>query len=94
MLTGGRMQRRDFIGLLCGAAALCPLFALAQNESFKIGPPADPAAKLRAQQKAAADRRQKAKEKEDECRKRAVAEKIPARERKSFIASCVKPAKK
>jgi hypothetical protein len=84
------MQRRDFFIFLAGAAAAWPLAAIAQNESFTIGPPANPAAKLRAQEKAAAERRQKAKEKEEACRKQAVAEKIPARERKSFMASCVK----
>jgi hypothetical protein len=84
------MQRRDFFIFLAGAAAAWPLAAIAQNESFTIGPPANPAAKLRAQQKAAEDRRQKAKEKEEACRKQAVAEKIPPRERKSFTASCVK----
>ena len=84
------MQRRYFIVFLAGAAAALPLAAIAQNQSFTIGPPANPAAKLRAQEKAAADRRLKAKEKEEACRKRAVAEKIAPRERKSFMASCVK----
>ena len=84
------MKRRKFISIIAVAAVLWPLAAIAQNESFTIGPSANPAAKLRAQEKAAADRRLKAKEKADECRKRAVAEKIAPRERKSFQASCEK----
>jgi hypothetical protein len=70
--------------------AAWPLAAFAQNQDFKIGPVADPAAKLKAQEKAAAERRLKKKEKSEACRKKAVTEKIAPRERKSFISSCEK----
>lgn len=82
------MRRRDFIRLLTGVGTMWSFAAASQNQSFTIGPPVNPAAKLRAQEKAAAEKRAKAKEKREECRKRAVNEKIAARERKSFISSC------
>ena len=70
------MGRRDFITLLTGMATMWPFAAIAQNQSFTIGPPANPAAKLRAQEKAAAEKRAKAKETKAECRRRAVNERL------------------
>ena len=86
---GGCMRRRAFLRLL-GGVAVWPLAAIAQNQTFPIGPAANPAAKLRAQEKAAAEKRSKEKEKREECRKRAVTEKIAPHQRKSFMSSCEK----
>ncbi len=84
------MRRRAFLRLFGGMVAAWPLAAVAQNQTFPIGPAANPAAKLRAQEKAAAEKRLKVKEKREECRKRAVTEKIAPHERKSFMSACEK----
>jgi hypothetical protein len=82
------MKRRGFMTLLVGAVVAWPVVAIAQSQTFPIGPPANPAAKLRAQEKAAAEKRLKEKEKKEDCRKRAGAEKIAPDRRKSFMSSC------
>jgi len=69
---------------------LCCNTALAQNQPFVIGPAANPAAKLRAAEQAAAEKRLKEKQRKEECKKRAVADKIPLRDRKSFLLACEK----
>ena len=84
------MRRRSFLRLFVGAAVAWPLAAHAQNQTFPIGPPANPAAKLRAQEKATAEKRSKENEKREECRKRARTERIAPRDRKSFMSSCEK----
>ena len=87
------MKRRAFLRILGGTAIAWPLVAIAQNQTFPIGPSVNPAAKLRAEEKAAAERRSKEKEKREECRKIAVTEKVPPYQRKSFMASCEKKKK-
>jgi len=77
----------------CFAVLLATLFAnttIAQSQDFTIGPAANPAAKIRAEEKAAAEKRLKKKEKSEACRKQAGTEKIAPRDRKSFISSCEK----
>jgi hypothetical protein len=69
---------------------LCCNTAIAQNQPFVIGPAANPAAKLRAAEQAAAEKRLKEKQRKEECKKRAVADKIPLRDRKSFLLACEK----
>jgi hypothetical protein len=80
----------NFIRFTVLWAVLCANATIVQSEDFKIGPAANPAAKLRAAEKAAAENRSKEKEKREECRKRAVAEKIAPHDRKSFMLSCEK----
>ena len=82
------MWTRFWAALL--GTSLCVSTAIAQNQPFVIGPAANPAAKLRAAEKAAAEKRMKEKQRKEECKKRAVADKIPLRDRKSFLLACEK----
>ena len=63
---------------------------LRKAKALQLGLRQWPAAKIRAEEKAAAEKRSKEKEKREECRKRAVTEKIALRERKPFMLSCEK----
>jgi hypothetical protein len=84
----GKMRNSFCFAVLL--ATLCANTTIAQSQDFTIGPAANPAAKIRAEEKAAAEKRLKKKEKSEACRKQAVTEKIAPRERKSFIFSCEK----
>jgi hypothetical protein len=80
---------RNFLYFALLWAMLCANANIAQSQ-FTIGPPANPAAKLRAAEKAAAEKRTKEKETREECKKRATTEKVAPHDRKSFILSCEK----
>jgi hypothetical protein len=82
------MRTRICVALV--GTLLCCNTAIAQNQPFVIGPAANPAAKLRAAEQAAAEKRMKEKQRKEECKKRAVADKIPPRDRKSFLLACEK----
>jgi hypothetical protein len=87
--SGRHRKLRNFLCFALLWAVLCPSASIAQNQ-YTIGPPANPAAKLRAAEKAAADKRMKENEKREECRKQAAGGKIAPRDRKSFVLSCEK----
>lgn len=84
------LEMQKFLYFALVSAALSLSVGFAQSQSFSIGPAANPAAKIKAAEKLAADKRIKEKEKREACKKQALTERILPRDRKAFMVSCEK----